>query len=118
MAGPDFKQILKQRLEQLIVKSVETDPKNWAAYAATPLKFITSPDDPFIHLFDTQLIEKNLAFMIDELGDNTHWAPNWDWSGNFEKHWPVARTEWSGNLTLRNMILLRNFGKVDGVLGR
>ena len=111
-ANSELKMPLRNPLTRLIRKSVSTSPDQWKSYVATPLKFVTSPDDPLIDLFEDGLIRKNLEFLVDEIIDGDHWEPDWHWSGNYVEAWETAKREWSGHLTVTNMTILRNFGVV------
>lgn len=112
LADEAFKKDLKESVAGLVEQAANTNPDEWSGYVATPLKFITSPNDPFIELFNESLIQKNLDFIIDKCVNDDHWEPNWDWSGKYPEDWERAKVEWSGFLTVRNMMTLKNFGKI------
>jgi hypothetical protein len=110
LANEELRAQLKTPLEQLILKAASTNPDEWKAYTAPPLKFITSPSDPFAHLFDKDLVRQNLEFLVESMIDGDHWEPNWDWSGTYPDDWKTARKEWGGRLTVKNLLTLRAFG--------
>jgi len=110
LAGAELREQLKKPLERLIQRAVSTNPDEWEAYTAPPLRFISSPNDPFAHLFNQDLLRKNLDFLVGSIVNGDHWEPNWDWSGTYPSDWELARKEWSGQLTVRNMTILRAFG--------
>lgn len=113
-AADALKKQLKEPLEQLIKKSVCTNPDLWTSYVAPPLSFVSSPDDPFIHLFDEALVNENLAFLQNRIVGGDHWEPNWDWRGQYPEDWQKAKREWSGVLTVKNLLTLKNFGLIGG----
>ncbi len=110
LANEDLQKQLKQPLEQLLIGAVSTDPGEWAGYVATPLRFISSPTDPFAHLFDEDILHKNLEFLQSNMVGENHWEPNWDWAGTYPDDWLIAKKEWSGQLTVKNLVTLRSFG--------
>jgi len=111
LADSDLQQQLKTPLERLITATATLDPQQWPIYSAPPLKFINAPDDPFARLFDASLITQNLAFLVESLqGD--HWQPNWDWDGAYPQAWPGAKQEWSGQLTVKNLVTLKSFNVI------
>lgn len=108
LAPQSLRKQLHEPLERLIQKAVSVEPDEWKEYTAPPLRFITSPADPFAYLFAEELVRKNLEFLADSIIDD-HWEPNWDWSDTFADEWKKAKIEWSGQLTVNNMQLLRAF---------
>lgn len=112
LSDPEFQSVLKEPVEQLIKSAVTMDPEKWGGYVATPLKFIESTSDVFVHLFDGDVIAKNLDVIENQLVDGTHWEPNWNWSGTYPEVWEQAKIEWSGHLTVKHLRILRNFGRI------
>ncbi len=104
LADEGLKEQLKDPLARLISESACLSPDEWKSYVATPLKFVSSPDDPFIDLFDKGLIEANLQFLADEIVGGDHWEPNWNWAGTYPGDWEIARQEWSGHITVANSL--------------
>jgi hypothetical protein len=62
----------------------------------------------FVYLFDKEILKENPGF-IKNLVDDDHWEPNWNWSGMYPDEWSAAKEEWSGNLTVKNLLILQNF---------
>jgi hypothetical protein len=112
LAGDELRGQLKRPLERLILQAVSTNPDEWKTYSAPPLRFISSPTDPFAHLFDQDILRKNLDFLIASTVSGDHWEPNWDWSGTYPRDWELAKKEWSGQLTVRNALILKAFSKL------
>jgi len=108
LADAELQNQLKEPLEKLIKQAVSTNPDEWAGYVATPLKFMNGPDDPFISLFEPSLIKQNIDFVISNLQDD-HWEPNWTWQEQYPEQWEIAKQEWSGELTVKNLLLLKSF---------
>lgn len=110
LAGDELRQQLKQPLEQLILQAASTNPDEWKTYTAPPLRFISSPSDSFASLFSQDILRKNLDFLTGSMVSGDHWEPNWDWSGTYAGDWEMAKKEWSGQLTVRNTLILKEFG--------
>jgi hypothetical protein len=113
LADESLGERLKDPLERLIVGAANTNPDEWGSYTATPIKFVSSPNDPFAHLFSKEILQKNVEFVTESLINGDHWEPNWDWDGAYPDDWTVAKREWSGDMTVKNALILKNFG-IDG----
>lgn len=112
LAGEDLRQQLHDPLGKLITAAATVNPDGWTAYVAPPLNFITSPNDPFAQLFDEVILRKNVDFITASMVDGDHWEPNWDWSGTYPEDWQIAKQEWIGQLTVRNLRTLGDFGAI------
>ena len=108
LADTDLQNQLKEPLTNLITQAASTNPDEWTDYVATPLKFLNGPDDPFISLFSQSLIEQNIEFVLSKL-QSDHWEPNWSWQEQYPEEWEIAKQEWSGELTVKNLLLLKSF---------
>lgn len=110
LGDTELKEALRVPLTTLIQKSASTSQSEWTGYVAPPLKFVSSPNDPFCHLFSKDLVDANLNFLLDTVVTENHWEPNWSWFETYPEAWEQAKKEWAGNLTVKNMVLLKNFG--------
>ncbi len=108
-AGNDLQEKLHGCIEAHIKQLTKTSPGDWQGYVATPFTFIDSPDSPFAELFDNQLLRMNAEYVREQIVDGGHWLPTWEW-GQFEQEWTQAKAEWSGVLTVGNLVLLKEFG--------
>lgn len=92
--------------------AVERDPSRWASYGLKPLWAVPDPQCPgAIELAD--VLEQALDYEIQAQAEDGAWDPFWHWGQAFPDHWPVAREEWRGWLTLRNLKTLRAFGRLS-----
>lgn len=91
-------------------KLVSRDPASWAGYGLAPLGVVSSPDSPFAPLFKDEL-DANLDFVIDQRNAAGYWEPNWTW-GDDSVAWEEAKKEWSGVITLNNLVTLKTFGRL------
>jgi len=112
LAGDTLRAQLREPLERLIKASASLDPEQWRTYSAPPLAFVTAPDDPFGRLFDAALIKQNVEFLVQSLAGD-HWEPNWNWDGAYPEAWQEAKREWSGQLTVKNLAILKKFGLIE-----
>lgn len=92
---------------------VVDDPEKWNEYSAKPLMYIHSPDSPFYEMFK-ELTEKNLDWEIDRQNKDGSWSPEWQWYRD-EEFWPQAKAEWQSYLTVEKLVLLKSFGRIEGV---
>lgn len=91
-------------------KLVSRDPASWAEYGLPPLGVVASPDSPFAPMFTAEL-DANLDYIIEELGGGSQWGPSWTW-GEPSAAWQDAKREWSGVITLNNLVTLKTFGRL------
>lgn len=98
--------LLKIAAEKLVAR----DPASWAEYGLPPLGVVSSPDSPFAPLF-TDSLGANLDYVIDQRNAAGYWEPNWTW-GEDSAAWQDAKREWSGVITLNNLLTLKTFGRL------
>ena len=99
------------RVAELAVKVANTDPAAWPTYQAQPVWFARHPHEPAAAAFGDALAA-NLDFLIDAQSDDGSWPPTWQW-GRYEDDWPAAKREWAGHLTVANLKLLSDFGRIQ-----
>lgn len=108
---PDVRARCLVKLRRLVQNATETDVTKWDCYCASPLFFISSKDSPFLDLFPEALAE-NLDYLIRTQDVDGSWKPNWSWE-QYPEVWHDARRRWSGYLTVRNLRVLSEFGRID-----
>ncbi|MCB9452629.1 MAG: hypothetical protein H6672_14420 [Anaerolineaceae bacterium] len=108
---PDAHTHILSKLERIITNSVEHNPTRWQEYGLPPLGVASRPDSPFAALFQ-DAIELNLDFIIDVQGSEGGWMPPWSWGEDSSPAWERAKQEWSGMITLNNLLTLRAFGRL------
>lgn len=103
---------LAEYLRRWLPSVVERNPDSWASYCLKPLWAVPDPQCPgAIELAD--VLEQALDHEIRTQAEDGAWDPFWSWGDAFPDHWPVAREEWRGWLTLRNLRTLRAFGRLS-----
>jgi len=86
------------------------NPDDWEAYGGRPLWFAETPDS----LLSPELalsIPIQLDYEIENQTDDGSWQPNWAW-GQYEEDWSLAKVEWAGHLTLRNLLTLKAWDRL------
>ncbi|KAB8129360.1 hypothetical protein F9U64_15230 [Gracilibacillus oryzae] len=97
------------KISALIDDSVEKDISLWATgYRPLPLTFAVSPEDPFYHTIDVDLIEANLLFYRKQMNDEGIWNIAWDWR-QFPEEFPVARRYWEGIQAINRYKIIKSF---------
>ncbi len=107
----DTKHEIFPHLEKHIKKTVEQDPKKWEGYVTKPLTFVDSTDSPFYDLFK-DLVPLELNSLVKSIDKDGAWYPAWEWSDYLET-WKRVKVELAGLVTVKNLILLRNFDQID-----
>lgn len=108
--NPDLESVIGGKVDDLVVNSVEKDPSKWVGYVTRPSTFISAPDSRFYGLMkDAFDYEVNTLF--DSQADDGGWYPSWSWS-SYLSDWQKVKIEIAGMITVRNLVLLKRFGKV------
>lgn len=104
---------LHVRLNQSIKAVVACDPKDWEGYSLRPLQVADAPESPFLASLRDAVAE-NLDYVIASQNADGSWTPTWSWDDAFPEAWAEAKAEWSGVITLDNLLTLQRFGRMEG----
>lgn len=58
-----------------------------------------------------QTIAQCLDEEINQQAEDGGWWPGWHW-GQYENVWPVAKQEWAGKITVENLHIFKEFGRL------
>jgi hypothetical protein len=108
---------MKERIQPLLSKrirnTVNRNPADWQTqYVPKPLDFVKSPKSPFYPQLK-DLVDQNLDVLIETVQTKEAWEPTWQW-GQYEEAWEKAKKDWTGTIAVKNLCLLREFGRVKG----
>ena len=107
-ATDELKQQLLPGLLCHAFRLVNVEAKDWEEYCLTPLTIIEHPESVFASFFKDSL-ECNIRYLIQRQNDDGSWSPNWSWAGEFPATWKLVKTEIKAELTLKNLLQLRQF---------
>lgn len=110
----DYEHVL-DKLRRALPQSVALDPAEWDDYGLHPLDVIPTPTSPLAGVIDEEVIDAGLAYVIARQGADGAWPPNWSWVFVDADAWAAAEREWRGVLTLRHLLTLRAYGRIDGL---
>ncbi len=114
-ASPGLPSALRTALERVVPRAVARavlrDPAGWRSYGLRPLQVVDSPTSPFFPGLETA-VAQNLDYLVETQEPDGSWAPTWSWGEAWPEVWEEARTEWSGVLTLRTLLVLKRFGRL------
>jgi len=102
---------LLRRIRAVVPEAVERDPAKWNTYCIAPLKIVSSPQSPVADLIWEDL-QAHLDYQVDHQTEAGTWEPTWSWRGMYPEVWEQAKLEWRGQLTLRTLTTLKNFGRI------
>jgi hypothetical protein len=57
------------------------------------------------------LVEHHLDFIIESQQTDGSWAPDWRWGET--EYWEIVKKKLLGVLTLRNISVLKNLGRIE-----
>ena len=113
----DLPEVLRGKLHARLIQSIKgtvaCDPKDWKGYSLRPLQVADAPESPFIAGLRDAVAE-NLDYVIASQNADGSWTPTWSWDDSFPEAWAKAKDEWSGVITLDNLLTLQRFGRVEG----
>ena len=75
-----------------------------------PLKFIEINSNNYFGI-ERELIDRNLDYIIDGLQEDGVALPTWQWDKYLEE-WEIAKSEWTGILTLEALLALLKFNRI------
>lgn len=117
-ATPGLPEALHDTLEPAlrtgIHQAVGLDREAWQSYGLRPLQVVEDPASPFLAGLESA-VSTNLDYEIETQEEDGAWYPTWSWGDDYPQVWPVARREWAGVVTLRNLLRLRAFGRIEGL---
>ncbi|MCE7792538.1 hypothetical protein K8O68_08925 [Salipaludibacillus sp. CUR1] len=106
------KSMLTDQLRKIAPNVVTTNPEEWDGYCAKPLWLAPSPASPLYSVLKNN-VELNLDYEIDNQAADGSWHPFWEW-GQFREVWEnEAKKEWQGWLTVKTLLALHSFGRID-----
>lgn len=106
------RKIVFDKLKRIIENIVVRIPEQWSQYGLQPLGVVASPESPFAEGFE-EAIQHNLDFIIDSQGADGTWQPNWSWGEMWPEAWEQSKRDWTGVITLENLLKLRAFGRLE-----
>jgi hypothetical protein len=107
----DRQAALKPVITHHISTLLNMNKEEWNTYVARPLDFIKDPNDERFGISYEQ-INLHLEYMIELLIKNGKLSPNWEW-GTYPETWPKVKQDWQGVLTLKALLLLKNFARLE-----
>ena len=114
----ETRQDMVDKLRRAVARSVVADPAGWDDYNLKPLTVVRSPASPLVPAIDPAAMDANFDYLRRQQGEDGAWRPNWSWDFVDAAAWADAEREWKGVLTLRNLMTLRAFGRIEGVGSR
>ncbi len=102
---------MEDSLDRAVRQLVCEEPSEWSGFVPRPLDFVNGPESPRFGMSD-RLIEENLRFLISSLEEDGVINPSWEW-GQYEAEWKRAKKEWTGILTLKALIVLDKFARIE-----
>ncbi len=100
------------KLRRIAPVLVSHDPDSWGEHGVQPLDLAPTPDAPLADLFDPELLQANLDFLIEQQQADGSWPPAWSWAAKDAKAWAAAEREWKGILTVKALTTLRAYGRL------
>lgn len=105
----------RELLPHLLTQSfelVKVNPEDWEEYCLTPCDVVTHPSSPLADFFGDAL-EEDFAHRLARQNEDGSWSPSWSWGNAWSDTWRSVEREIRGTLTLRFLIQLDRFGRLD-----
>ena len=100
------------KLSKAAAHGVAREPEQLTGYVLKPLYLVSSPDSPLAAGLADE-VAMNLDFEIDQQGKDGAWSPNFSWGDQHPEAWEIAKREWQARMTLKNLRVLRDFGRIE-----
>ena len=107
------KSLLKESIAEGIKQLIVYDHNKWQEYLPLPLDFVPAPENERFGVSEAK-IEANLDFYVEliEKSKDTLVKPPWGKSF-YQTDLKEAYQEWQGNWTLKILITLDNYGRIE-----
>jgi hypothetical protein len=109
----EIRELMRNKLEKMIGATVEKRAEKWSQYCFKPLWAITSPSSDF-YATNQAIVFENLDYEIANQDKDGSWNPFWSWGDTYPEAWKKAKVEWKGILTIKTLVTLKRFGRIDG----
>jgi hypothetical protein len=110
MTGDGKARRLLPKLKRGVHLVIGESPEQWESYSGKPLSFAPHPESLLAGEL-AESIQVQLDYEVDSQLSNGSWEPNWVWN-QFESDWQIAKVEWAGWLTLRNLIAFKSWNRL------
>ncbi len=108
----------RDRIWQKVARAAETgmarEPAQLTGYVLRPLYVVSTPESPLADRFAEE-VSMNLDFEIEQQGPDGAWMPSFSWGDQHPEAWQVAKQEWQARITLKNLRILRDFGRIESL---
>ncbi len=102
---------LTERLIEQVNASIERDPAKWPYYSMRPTQYIDGPQSPF-YPGNGAVLALEMDYILSTRHDGAVWDISWAWE-EYPKQFAIAERWWQGYWAIRNVLLLKAFGRVE-----
>ena len=107
-----YRERIWAKLARAAEHGVAREPEELTGYVLKPLYLVSSPDSRLATGLADE-VAMNLDFEIEQQGEDGAWSPNFSWGDQHPEAWEVAKREWQARMTLKNLRVLRDFGRIE-----
>jgi hypothetical protein len=100
------------KLTRAALATLDGNPDHWSGYVPSPLWIAPRADSALVTLAPFEL-ENNLNYEIATQRPDGSWRPRRRWR-DYPEAWPEAEAEWVGIITLKTLVQLRDFHRIEG----
>lgn len=107
--------IAKQKIPELVNKSIERDVSKWSGYCPRPSEFIPSPYAP-AYKGNEEIVDKELDYLIETRNPGGVWDITWTWfdlTEKYSKEFALSENWWKASKAIEKMRFLKNFGRIS-----
>ncbi|MCZ6501208.1 MAG: hypothetical protein O6945_01690 [Gammaproteobacteria bacterium] len=110
--GENYREAMLPLLLEHAFQLVKVEPSDWEEYGLTPIGLVDHPDSVFANFFSDSL-DANFDYQIDQQSEEGCWTPRWSWGGDYPATWAVVETEVRVELTLKFLLQLKRFDRLE-----
>lgn len=110
--GVSYRDAMLPSLLEQAFQLVKIEQHDWEEYGLTPIRLVEHPDSVLASFFSDSL-ETNFEYQINQQSDEGYWKPRWSWGGDYPGTWAVVETEIKVELTLKFLLQLKRFARLE-----
>lgn len=106
---------LEEKLKEIVNRTIERNPEQWAVYTPRPSDFIQTPDSP-LYKGNEEIVAAELDYLIDTRKPDGVWDITWSWhdlGDKYAKEFAISENWWKASKAIDKLEFLKNFGRME-----
>lgn len=104
-------EMIKNNLQNHVENSIERDISKWGDYVPRPSRYMRSRESNS-YIDNKNLMDEDILFILKTRNEEGIWNIPWNWN-QYQNEFEVARNWWKAEFIISNMLLLKEFEKIN-----